>query len=173
MLCTQFEMPGRHTRPELLITVGLERDENSRLPPGRAGGICARNQQPVGATREEVFKAVVEGLGSCPLPVSRDARRSLTGTRSYEAVRECLEEFEFPSCPSAIGAEMSKEDMLDAVHQGLRSFDFPCRSQAGLLTSEGRRGQMQVREGLHSFDFPTGASHRDVVHAVKEGTARS
>jgi DNA repair exonuclease SbcCD ATPase subunit len=80
-----------------------------------------------GATREEVFTAVVEGLKHFS-PPRVETEASLTREEILDAVRECLEEFEFPVAPSAVvprEVEITREDMLDAVKEGLHSFDFP------------------------------------------------
>ncbi|KAH6676171.1 hypothetical protein F5X68DRAFT_264357 [Plectosphaerella plurivora] len=76
-----------------------------------------------GATREEVFQAVVEGLKHFS-PPRLDSAASLSRDEILDAVRECLEEFEFPVAPSAINAELSRDDMVHAVREGLNEFEF-------------------------------------------------
>ncbi|KAM0322954.1 hypothetical protein ACHAQA_009053 [Verticillium albo-atrum] len=84
----------------------------------------AQNDTNPGATRDEVFQAVVEGLKHF-VPPRMDSAATLSRDEILDAVRECLEEFEFPVAPSAINAELSRDDMVHAVQEGLRGFDFP------------------------------------------------
>jgi hypothetical protein len=63
----------------------------------------------VGATREEVFSAVVEGLKHFS-PPQMESPTSLSRDEILDAVRECLEDFEFP---------VTKDAMVDAVKEGL------------------------------------------------------
>ncbi|KAK1472574.1 chromosome segregation ATPase [Colletotrichum abscissum] len=83
-----------------------------------------RDQEPVGASREEVFQAVVEGLKHFS-PPRVETPTSLSRDEILEAVRECLEEFEFPVAPSAFTQELTREDMLHAVKEGLSGYDLP------------------------------------------------
>ena len=82
-----------------------------------------------GATREEVFTAVVEGLKHFS-PPRVESEASLTREEILDAVRECLEEFEFPLAPSTVSrdVDITKDDMLDAVKEGLSSFNFPAHA---------------------------------------------
>lgn len=115
-------------KPDIgLQQFGLERDELlACLKEGiqqYAPQDSARNIG--GATREEVFTAVVEGLKHFS-PPRVETEASLTREEILDAVRECLEEFEFPTAPSTISrdAEITRDDMLDAVKEGLNSFNF-------------------------------------------------
>ncbi|KAK2029461.1 chromosome segregation ATPase [Colletotrichum zoysiae] len=83
-----------------------------------------RDEQHIGASREEVFQAVVEGLKHFS-PPRVDTPASLSRDEILEAVRECLEEFEFPVAPSAFNQELTKEDVLHAVKEGLSEYDLP------------------------------------------------
>jgi len=82
-----------------------------------------------GATREEVFTAVVEGLKHFS-PPRVESEASLTREEILDAVRECLEEFEFPAAPSTLSrdVDITRDDMLDAVKEGLNSFNFPAHA---------------------------------------------
>ncbi|KAM9885711.1 chromosome segregation atpase [Verticillium dahliae] len=84
----------------------------------------AQDDRNPGATRDEVFQAVVEGLKHF-VPPRMDSATALSRVEILDAVRECLEEFEFPVAPSAMNAELSRDDMVHAVQEGLRGFDFP------------------------------------------------
>jgi hypothetical protein len=127
-----------------------------------------------GATRDEVFTAVVEGLKHFA-PPRVETEASLSREEILDAVRECLEEFEFPSAPLPEPREpnITREDMLDAVKEGLHTFDFAANTTAvscevgGGLTRDDlfdaianrepdiTRDDMldAVKEGLHTFDF--------------------
>ncbi|KAK2064595.1 chromosome segregation ATPase [Colletotrichum caudatum] len=83
-----------------------------------------RDEQHIGASRKEVFQAVVEGLKHFS-PPRVDTPASLSRDEILEAVRECLEEFEFPVAPSAFNQELTKEDVLHAVKEGLSEYDLP------------------------------------------------
>lgn len=78
-----------------------------------------------GATREEVFKACIEALKHFN-PPRVETEATLSRDEILDAVRECLEEFEFPSAPlpEPRETEVTKDDMLDAVKEGLNAFDF-------------------------------------------------
>ena len=85
-----------------------------------------------GATREEVFTAVVEGLKHFS-PPRVDTEASLSREDILDAVRECLEEFEFPSAPPPEPREpdVTRNDMLHAVKEGLHMFDFAAKATSG------------------------------------------
>ena len=84
-----------------------------------------------GANREEVFTAVVEGLKQFSPP--RVEAASLSREDILDAVRECLEEFEFPSAPipEPREADITRDDMLHAVKEGLHMFDFAAKAASG------------------------------------------
>ena len=117
-------------KPEIEVQqLGLERDEVLECLKQGLRDYAPRPERSTGATREEVFKAVVEGLKHF-VPPQVETPASLSRDEVLEAVRECLEEFEFPIAPSAVGAEITKDDMVDAVKQGLHGFDFPATASA-------------------------------------------
>lgn len=82
-----------------------------------------RDEKPTGATKDEVFKAV-EGLKHFVPPQMRTTA-TMSRDEIIEAVRDCLEEFEFPVAPSAIGRDMSHMDMVHAVKEGLEGLHLP------------------------------------------------
>ncbi|KAL2759519.1 hypothetical protein ACRALDRAFT_2050110 [Sodiomyces alcalophilus JCM 7366] len=111
-------------KPEYERNLGLGRLEILQyLTEGLQDHMQANSTAP-GATKEEVFQAVVEGLKNF-VPPRMDSTPSLSRDEILDAVRECLEEFEFPVAPSALNAELTREDMIYAVKQGLSDFDFP------------------------------------------------
>lgn len=172
-------------KPEIEIQqIGLERDEvlaclqeglRAYAPPP------PRDDRPPGASREEVFQAVVEGLKHFK-PPKVETPASLSKEEILEAVRECLEEFEFPVAPSAMGAEITREDMAEAVKEGLQAFEFPVPPPPPpqIPNSDITRDDVldAVNEGLQAFDFsgiyahalvPQSVSKGDVTDAVKTG----
>ncbi|KAF6831697.1 hypothetical protein CPLU01_06612 [Colletotrichum plurivorum] len=108
-----------------------------------------KDQHPVGASREEVFQAVVEGLKHFA-PPRVDTPASLSRDEILDAVRECLEEFEFPVAPSAFNSELTREDMLDAVKEGLSGYDLPT---AGALVPHQSNDQEIVTRLQEILDF--------------------
>ncbi|GAB1313639.1 Transport protein USO1 [Madurella fahalii] len=167
-------------KPEIEIQqIGLERDEILACLQEGLRAYAPRDNRPPGATKDEVFDAVVEGLKRW-VPPKVETPATLSRDEILEAVRECLEEFEFPVAPSAMGAEISKEDMLDAVKEGLHSFDFPAPPPPPPPSSDLTRDDVldAVNEGLQTFDFssiysnalvPQSLSKGDVSDAVKQG----
>ena len=107
---------------------GLEREELlACLKEGIQQYAPQDNARDIGgATREEVFTAVVEGLKHFS-PPRVESEASLTREEILDAVRECLEDFDFPMAPSTVSrdVDITRDDMLDAVKEGLRSFNFP------------------------------------------------
>ena len=166
-------------KPEIEIQqIGLERHEVLECLKEGLREYAPQDDQPPGATREEVFKAVVEGLKHY-VPPQVDTPVSLSRDEILEAVRECLEEFEFPVAASS-GPELSKDDMLDAVKEGLHTFDFPTPAPPPPPGPELNRDDVldAVNQGLHSFDFsavtssalvPQPLSKTDISEAVKQG----
>jgi hypothetical protein len=165
---------------------GLERDELlACLKEGMQEYAPQDNARDVGgATREEVFTAVVEGLKHFS-PPRAESEASLSREEILDAVRECLEEFEFPAAPAPEPrhAEHTREDMLEAVKEGLDTFDFTANAAAlsrDFSGSATREDMLEaVKEGLHTFDFasntttliqtPTpGLTREDVLDAAAE-----
>ncbi|KAG4034783.1 hypothetical protein MFRU_002g01350 [Monilinia fructicola] len=156
---------------------GLEREELLACLKEGIQEFAPQNEP--GATRDEVFAAVVEGLKHfTPPPVDNG---SLSRDEILDAVRECLEEFEFPAAPmpEPRDPEVTRDEMLDAVTESLRTFDFSVNPTA--LTPELLQGFSQtemiqaVRDGLKEFDFASlnrdneGITRDDVVTAIREG----
>ncbi|EAQ87005.1 hypothetical protein CHGG_08258 [Chaetomium globosum CBS 148.51] len=165
-------------KPEIEIQqIGLERDEVLACLQEGLRAYAPRDDRPPGATRDEVFQAVMDGLKHY-VPPKVETPATLSRDEILEAVRECLEEFEFPVAPG-MGTDITREDMLDAVKEGLHTFDFPT-PQAPPPPSDLTRDDVldAVTEGLQSFDFsviqsnalvPQSVSKGDVSDAVKSG----
>ena len=110
-------------KPEIeLQNFGLEREEILQCLKEGLHDYQSQDQKRDlgGATYEEVLDAVREGLQNFkPPPIETEA--SLTKDEILMTVRECLETFDFPT--SSIGPmrepEMTREDVLDAVKEGL------------------------------------------------------
>ncbi len=69
------------------------------------------------------------------VPPQMDTPASLSRDEIIEAVRDCLEEFEFPVAAAAIGngSDMTHQDVVHAVKEGLSGFEVP---RGGNLSSE-------------------------------------
>ena len=166
-------------KPEIEIQqIGLEREEVLACLQEGLRAYAPRDDRPPGATSDEVFEAVMEGLKHYK-PPKIEIPAALSRDEILDAVRECLEEFEFPVAPSAMGTEVTREDMLDAVKEGLQSFDFPVPTQAPPTSNLTRDDVLDaVNQGLQSVDFsavssnalvPQSVSKGDVSDAVKSG----
>jgi hypothetical protein len=165
---------------------GLERDELlACLKEGMQEYALQDNARDIGgATREEVFTAVVEGLKHFS-PPRVESEASLSREEILDAVRECLEEFEFPAAPAPEprDPEHTREDILDAVKEGLETFDFAANASALSrdVPRSATRGDIleAVKEGLQTFDFAStttalipnsapGLTRDDVLDAAAE-----
>jgi DNA repair exonuclease SbcCD ATPase subunit len=141
-------------KPEITVEqVGLERDEVLACLKEGFMQYAPRDNRPEAATREEVFKAVVEGLQHfSPPPI--DVPPALSRDEIVEAVRDCLEEFEFPVAASALGADLSKQDMIDAVKQGLEGLDLPAMDKGPLVPLQSNNEEVigrlhDIMEAMH------------------------
>lgn len=112
-------------KPEIEVQqLGLERDEVLACLKEGLQEYAPRDDRPPAATRDEVFTAVVEGLKHF-VPPQVDSPATLSREEIIDAVRDCLEEFEFPVAPSALGNnEITREDMIHAVKEGLNDLDL-------------------------------------------------
>ncbi|PNY29445.1 mitochondrial carrier, partial [Tolypocladium capitatum] len=112
-------------KPEIEVQqLGLEREEVLTCLKEGIQEYMPRDEKPAGATRDEVFKAVVEGLKHF-VPPQVDTTATVSRDEIIEAVRDCLEEFEFPVAASAIGHDITHNDMVHAVKEGLEGLDLP------------------------------------------------
>ncbi|KAK2780075.1 chromosome segregation atpase [Colletotrichum kahawae] len=127
------------------------------------------DRHPVGASREEVFQAVVEGLKHF-VPPRVDTPASLSRDEILDAVRECLEEFEFPVAPSAFNQELTREDMIHAVKEGLSGFDLPT---AGSLVPHQTSNDEIVSRLQEILDYMRGefqAASEEAKHTMAAGS---
>lgn len=113
-------------KPEIeLQNFGLERDEilqclkeglQQYQPQERAKDLS-------GPSYDEVLDAVREGLQDFKPPTQLETEATITREEILMTVRECLETFDFPA--SNVGVvrepEMTRDDVLDAVKEGLSS----------------------------------------------------
>jgi chromosome segregation ATPase len=112
-------------KPEIEVQqLGLERDEVLECLKEGLREYAPRDTRPAGATREEVFKAVIEGFKHF-VPPRVETPASMSRDEIIEAVRDCLEEFEFPVAASAVGTDLTRSDMVHAVREGLSELDLP------------------------------------------------
>ncbi|KAK1836216.1 hypothetical protein QBC39DRAFT_339125 [Podospora conica] len=133
---------------------GLERDEVFKCLQEGLQAYAPNPDRESAATREEVFQAVVEGLKHY-VPPRLDTSDTLSRDQIVDAVRDCLEEFEFPVAPSAMGHELSRSDVVDAIREGLDEFEFPIAPSAlGQELLSKNDVVDAVKECLKSFDFP-------------------
>jgi hypothetical protein len=131
------------------------------------------NRESGGASREEVFAAVVEGLKHFS-PPRVEIEASLSREEILDAVRECLEEFEFPSAPSMVSREdeITREDVLDAVKEGLENFEFPSNDSAltrdigGSLTKDDVFDA--VKAGLRDSPTSTDGLNEEIIDRLNE-----
>ncbi|KAJ6786971.1 hypothetical protein PWT90_07451 [Aphanocladium album] len=122
-------------KPELDVQKsGLEREDIMDCLKEGLQDYQPHDERPPSATRDEVFTAVVEGLKHF-VPPQMDTPASLSRDEIIEAVRDCLEEFEFPVAAAAIGngSDMTHQDVVHAVKEGLSGFEVP---RGGNLSSE-------------------------------------
>jgi len=111
-------------KPEIeLQNFGLERDEilqclKEGLEDYKPQG---DSKELSGATYEEVLEAVQEGLKSFKPPTPVETETSITKDEILVTVRECLESYEFPNpnFSKERELEMTREDVLEAVKEGL------------------------------------------------------
>ncbi|KUI58011.1 hypothetical protein VP1G_05343 [Cytospora mali] len=155
-------------KPEISVEqIGLERDEILACLKEGLMHYGLKDDQPQAATREEVFKAVVEGLKHFePPPI--EAQSNLSRDEIIEAVRDCLEEFEFPVAPSAIGADISKQDMIDAVKQGLKDFDLSAKDHGPLVPF---KNSDEIVGRLHELKEYMRAEFKAVSEEAKQNVA--
>ncbi|KAM0340698.1 hypothetical protein ACHAPU_010370 [Fusarium lateritium] len=109
-------------KPEIEVQqLGLERDEILACLKQGLQEYTPRGDNPPAATRDEVLTAVVEGLQHY-VPPQVDQPATLSRDEIIDAVRDCLEEFEFPVAPG-VGNDLTHEDMVHAVREGLQDLD--------------------------------------------------
>ncbi|KAK4173589.1 putative ATPase, partial [Triangularia setosa] len=144
-------------KPEIEIQqIGLEREEVLEC---LAQGL-ADFKRPMGATRDEVFAAVADGLRNYQPPKVEVLRKQDV----LEVVTECLAEWEVPQPPKN-GEEVTREDMLDAVREGLLAMPPPPETKG--VTREDIIDA--VADALDAFDFSKTVSEALVTQPVTKG----
>ena len=185
-------------KPEIeLQNFGLEREEILQCLKEGLQEYQPQDQQRDlgGASYEEVLDAVREGLQNFkPPPIETEA--ALTKEEILVTVRECLETFDFPT--SSVGAmrepEMTREDVLDAVKEGLSTqapvskeiefnrddlFDAVKASLEGAPTPMGGVGEKVLdkmedlidgmRVEFKQYSVANGGDTEQVLDAMKDG----
>ncbi|KAJ2907147.1 hypothetical protein MKZ38_007662 [Zalerion maritima] len=152
-------------KPEITVEqIGLERDEVLACLQEGMVQYMPRDEHPPGATREEVFAAVVEGLKHFT-PPKIETPATISRDEVLDAVRECLEDFEFPVAP-----EITKGDVLDAVKEGLNWFDFPSAANA-LVPHGSTHAEDEVSERLQEILHVMRTEFRAVSEEAKQNVA--
>lgn len=156
-------------KPEIeLQNFGLERDEILQcLKEGLQQYQPREETKDIGgASYEEVLDAVREGLQHFKPPAPIETEASMTKDEILMTVRECLDNFEFPA--SNVGTvreqEMTREDVLDAVKEGL-SLQAPINKEI-----EFNRDDLfeAVRAGLEGTRTPMGGVGEQVLDKMQD-----
>ena len=156
-------------KPEIeLQNFGLEREEILQcLKEGLQQYQPREETKEIGgASYEEVLDAVREGLQHFKPPAPIETEASLTKDEILMTVRECLDNFELPA--SNVGTvrepEMTREDVLDAVKEGL-SLQAPINKEI-----EFNRDDLfeAVRAGLEGTRTPMGGVGEQVLDKMQD-----
>lgn len=152
-------------KPEIMCPdVGLEREDVLTCLNEGLQEYMLRDEKPAGATRE-VFKAVVEGLKHF-VPPQMDTTATISRDEIIEAVRDCLEEFEFPVSASAVANDMTRSDMVHAVKEGLEGLDL---SRSDALVAHPNADEVLAR--LRDISDHLKAGFQAVSEEAKENVA--
>lgn len=152
-------------KPEIeLQNFGLERDEILQcLKEGLQEYRPVEQSKGIGgASYDEVLDAVHEGLKRFkPPPV--EAEPSITREEILMTVRDCLDSFDFPT--SSVGpireAEITREDVIDAVKEGLSSQQTEIEINRDDLFEA-------VRAGLEGARTPMGGVGEQVLDKMQD-----
>ena len=156
-------------KPEIeLQNFGLEREEILQcLKEGLQQYQPREETKEIGgASYEEVLDAVREGLQHFKPPAPIETEASMTKDEILMTVRECLDNFDFPA--SNVGTirepEMTREDVLDAVKEGL-SLQAPINKEI-----EFNRDDLfeAVRVGLEGTRTPMGGIGEQVLDKMQD-----
>ena len=156
-------------KPEIeLQNFGLERDEILQCLKEGLQEYQPRDQTkaPGGASYEEILDAFREALQHFKPPAPVETEATVTREEILMTVRECLDGFEFPT--SSLGvpreAEMTREDVLDAVKEGL-STQAPISKEI-----EFNRDDLfeAVRAGLEGAPTPMGGVGEQVLDKMQD-----
>lgn len=156
-------------KPEIeLQNFGLERDEILQcLKEGlHEYQPKEQNKDFGGASYEEVLDAVHEGLKHFKPPAPIAIEANITKEEILMTVRECLDNFDFPT--SSVGVsrdlEMTREDVLDAVKEGL-SAQGPISKEPDFNHDELVEA---VRAGLEGVRTPMGGVGEQVLDKMQD-----
>lgn len=156
-------------KPEIeLQNFGLERDEILQCLKEGLHEYRPKDEpkELAGASYDEVLDAVHEGLKNFKPPAPIETEASITKDEILMTVRECLDTFEFPT--SSVGAprelEMTREDVLDAVKEGL-SAQPPISKEI-----EFNRDDLfeAIRAGLEGARTPMGGIGEQVLDKMQD-----
>ena len=156
-------------KPEIeLQNFGLERDEILQCLKEGLHEYQPKHEpkQLAGASYDEVLDAVHEGLKNFKPPAPIETEASITKEEILMTVRECLDTFDFPT--SSVGAprelEMTREDVLDAVKEGL-SAQPPISKEI-----EFNRDDLfeAIRAGLEGARTPMGGVGEQVLDKMQD-----
>ncbi|KAL9132967.1 MAG: hypothetical protein Q9175_005855 [Cornicularia normoerica] len=156
-------------KPEIeLQNFGLERDEILQcLKEGLQQYQPQEQARDLGgANYDEVVDAVREGLQDFKPPVPVETEASITREEILMTVRECLETFEFPT--SNVGvvreSEMTRDDVLDAVKEGLSN-----QAPASKEIEFNREDLFEaVKAGLEGAPTPMGGVGEKVLDKMED-----
>ena len=156
-------------KPEIeLQNFGLERDEILQCLKEGLEAYERKNESQTleRISYEEVLDAVREGLEHFKPPAPIETEATITKDEILETVRECLESFEFPA--SNVGTtrelEMTREDVLEAVKEGLSAQAAPSRE------IEFNRDDLfdAVKAGLEGAPTPMGGVGEQVLDKMQD-----
>ena len=156
-------------KPEIeLQNFGLERDEilaclKEGLQQYQGEG---QTRELGSATYDDVLDAVKEGLQDFQPPPPLETESSLTREEILACVRECLDSYEFPvsGAPAQREMEMTRDDVLDAVKEGL-SNQAPISKEI-----EFNREDLfdAVKAGIEGVGTPMGGVGEKVMEKMEE-----
>lgn len=139
-------------KPEIALEhFGLERDEI--LETLKEGLKSYQPQNPVtrdaGATYEDVIDAVQKGLVDFKAPEAQ-VNPGVTKEEVMAAVRDCLEEFEWPSLPQSTPREidLTKDDVFEAVRTGVAEHETSAREYIAEAVREGLSHQAPISKDI-------------------------
>ncbi|KAF5027552.1 hypothetical protein F66182_294 [Fusarium sp. NRRL 66182] len=156
-------------KPEIEVQqLGLERDEILACLKQGLQEYAPRDEHPPAATRDEVFTAVVDGLKHF-VPPQVDQPATLSREEIIDAVRDCLEEFEFPVAPGAENHELTHEDMVHAVKEGLQDLDV--HSSRALVPAGGAPSSDDIADRLREIMEYLRQEFKTVSEKAKENAA--
>ncbi|KAI9846705.1 MAG: hypothetical protein M1837_003760 [Sclerophora amabilis] len=164
-------------KPEIeLQNFGLEREEILQcLKEGlEEYRTVQAPRNDYGASRDEILDAVREGIVHFSPTVPMETEAAITREEILSAFRECLEDLDLPGSAAPKEIDATRLDMLDAVREGLHTFDFPTRAPHVGHGMDITRDEVldAVRTGLEGARTPMNGLGEEVLerlHEVIEG----